>query len=532
MATGISMALTMLLIWMVLIERFYPVCVLSMISLYALAICYHILEDYNLRKRAFLVIGALILTVLLVLSVPILDHELEVNLSISAILGLLSILLMVIILYMFMPFLAWKDDTGAWCHMGDTLMSLMLSFLSGGITAAGALGLTAFADYLFDLDISYKVYLVLTAILLCQVPLFLFLGSIPTLQQIKERPAPRKGFMVSVSKWLFIPLELCYMGVLYAYLLKIILAWELPDGMVSYLVSIMAFGLILIRILLYPYLWRKEMGFERTICKILPYLSLPLLALMSIGIVRRLSDYGITVNRLYILTLNLWFYGVMIHMVLKGNNRFRAYPLSLAALLLLTTALPWNFFTLTGHVMRNDIKKALERYPQYSSLPMSGEEFLNWTESLPRPLGLKVRSEVSYLRAYISPDECLEWVQKDTPGYGVNLSLRSDKGLIVPPGSIRAITVSGGIDAKDIQRADDGSLRIDLQVPVSDLDGEVKLRTAILSIQDWGLYPQDGISAPVEATDKIIVLSSIDIWDSQGLPWGSYEGILFTKAQE
>ena len=35
-----------------------------------------------------------------------------------------------------------------------------------------------------------------------------------------------------------------------------------------------------------------------------------LLVLMTIGIARRLNDYGITLNRLYLLTLNIWYMSI------------------------------------------------------------------------------------------------------------------------------------------------------------------------------------------------------------------------------
>ncbi len=47
----------------------------------------------------------------------------------------------------------------------------------------------------------------------------------------------------------------------------------------------------------------------------------PLLVLMTVGIARRISDYGFTVNRAYILLLNLWFYGVYIYLfAVRGRH--------------------------------------------------------------------------------------------------------------------------------------------------------------------------------------------------------------------
>ena len=140
------------------------------------------------------------------------------------------------------------------------------------------------------------------------------------------------------------PLLALYLIVLYVYGIRILVRWELPDGGVGWLVSVLMVGCVVVELGLYPLMRSGEAKpFERWIVRWLPVLILPLLLLMTVGIARRLSDYGITPLRLYLLTFNLWCYAVCIGLFVGRARRIRWIMTSLAAVFLLTSVLPVNF---------------------------------------------------------------------------------------------------------------------------------------------------------------------------------------------
>ena len=49
---------------------------------------------------------------------------------------------------------------------------------------------------------------------------------------------------------------------------------------------------------------------------------------MTIGIIRRFNDYGVTINRLYLITLNVWCYFVCITLILIKAKRINWIPVS------------------------------------------------------------------------------------------------------------------------------------------------------------------------------------------------------------
>ena len=111
-------------------------------------------------------------------------------------------------------------------------------------------------------------------------------------------------------------------------------------------------GLHRSRILYVPFSPPRTFTFRATYGRVgLPIAILPLLVLMTIGIARRFNDYGITLNRLYLLTLNIWFYIVCIGLFVLRARRIQWIAVSFAGIFLLTSVLPVNYARLTHRYM-------------------------------------------------------------------------------------------------------------------------------------------------------------------------------------
>jgi hypothetical protein len=64
--------------------------------------------------------------------------------------------------------------------------------------------------------------------------------------------------------------------------------------------------------------------------------------LMTVGIARRVSDYGWTPNRCYILLLNLWFYGVYAWQFVVRGRRVKWIAISAVVVALVSSVGPWS----------------------------------------------------------------------------------------------------------------------------------------------------------------------------------------------
>lgn len=252
---------------------------------------------------------------------------------------------------------------------------------------------------LFNIDISENIYIDIPIIFNVGLATLFFIGMLPA-GAAKHDQLPRTGeFLRIMVRYVFIPLVACYAAVLYVYAARILVMWQLPDGYVAWLVTILMAGCVAIEAGLFPFrqfpIKKKS---DELIARWLPMLILPLLVLMTIGIARRFSDYGITVARLYIAAFNLWCYGVCITLFITRARRISWIPASFAAIFLLTSILPkFNFANITLESLRNDIETAM-RETCTDTPPLSEEQYSNWiNKTLPENAGQRINDKFMYL---------------------------------------------------------------------------------------------------------------------------------------
>ncbi len=296
-----------------------------------------------------------------------------------------------------------RDDIPAWNFTLRLLGQAIASMLIGLVMWAGTAVLLYSLETLFQMEISSKCYITLP-LLCCQLlPTLLFLGQIPEGEDKHNTSAESSNFINKVTRVLIIPLLGTYLLILYAYTAKILLEWQLPNGWVSMLVSTLMGGCILVEFILYPQLRKTQDSFNRFIADKLPVVILPMLLLMTIGIFRRISDYGITLNRLYLLTLNIWFYLVCIGLYLTRARRIQWIAISFGLIFLLTSAMPVNYAGMTRKYTITHIREVLDS-TYHGTLPMTEEQYLDWIVTLPREEALLLNSRL----------KCLEYTFKDS----------------------------------------------------------------------------------------------------------------------
>ena len=318
---------------------------------------------------------------------------------------------------LFLSFYKEKNDVKAWNFTRHMVIALMLTFLIGGVMTAGIEGLLAGVENLFDIKIDSKLYLIIAILFGQLLPMLMLLSRVPEGESKHDESIITSRFLTGTTRYLFIPLVACYMLVLYGYLTTILISWELPKGPISWLVSTMMFGIIAIEFLLYPAMRSEDSKtFERWVVRWFPILALPLVILMTVGIVRRFSDYGITVNRLYILTLNLWFYVVCIGLYVSKARRIHWIPLSFGAILLLTSAQPMNYCEIVKRHYKQKISDVIEQYkPEH--LPMTRDEFNTWMKILPKDIAEQTRDQLKYLKNNYE-GQTFVWIDKEISLWG------------------------------------------------------------------------------------------------------------------
>ncbi len=286
------------------------------------------------------------------------------------------------------PFLKDKDDERLFRGTCDILRDGFSAGIVAGILLFGICALILFIESFFvksgSVDKLYALAAILAGLAVFGV---LFLVRIP-------KPWPSEEglsrFARGAVRYLFLPLLGLYLLTLYVYAGRILFDWKLPDGNVSWLVTASMALMLVVAFALNPWARDDRQGVLRTVVRLLPWLVLPLLALMSVGIIRRVRDYGWTVDRVYLALFNLWCYGVCIYLILNGCRRLRWVPLSFALILFFASFGPWNVSSSVRRTLQRQVREMLGETP----LPATLQDI----EGLDSMTAIRLREKLAYLK--------------------------------------------------------------------------------------------------------------------------------------
>lgn len=179
-----------------------------------------------------------------------------------------------------------------------TLVKGASAVLVSAVLSLVLLAIIASVDALFlqnDLGEKWYVYpqifvWIIVAPMLCCI----FVSEMPG--ECKDR-----RFLTIIVEYVLTPALLIYTVILYAYLLRILILWKLPDGGVAYLVGGFVGVALLCRLLQELLSTRHFDWFYRHF----PYVAFGPTVLLWVGIVRRVSEYGLTEMRVYLIAVAL-----------------------------------------------------------------------------------------------------------------------------------------------------------------------------------------------------------------------------------
>ena len=216
---------------------------------------------------------------------------------------------------------------------------LFIRILTAGLYSAvlfGGLTLAIVAlDKLFKLDIRSETYGHLFFTISGIFNTIFFLAGVPKLSSEKletEYPNGLKAF----TQFVLIPLVSLYLVILITYESKILITMSLPFGWVSNLILVYAIFGILSFLLVYPISHLEDNKWMKTFNKWFYYFLVPLLALLYWAIIYRLSKYGFTPERYYVLVLALWLTFIVVYFLVTKTQNLKLIPMSLCITGLLT----------------------------------------------------------------------------------------------------------------------------------------------------------------------------------------------------
>lgn len=317
----------------------------------------------------------------------------------------------------FLSFFKEKNDIPSWNFALSSITACMTANVIGCIMSGGICFLILSVHKLFDLSIDSTCYLYI--VILCNVCLsmFLFLGLLPQKREKHNTRPLQHSFLNGVIHYLFLPLTGGYLIVLYIYALRILINWELPIGWVSWLVITLMTGCIVIEFGLYPSRMAQQKRTDNLIARWLPLFVLPLLLLMTIGIIRRFNDYGVTINRLYLITLNIWCYFVCIILIIIKAKRISWIPISFSLVFLLTSVLPVNYASITRQIIQKEVNQTIIRQKPMLNLPLSQEQYNQWLKTFSSEQARQINEKFIYLYEWFGKESICQWIDEDVSLY-------------------------------------------------------------------------------------------------------------------
>ncbi len=237
------------------------------------------------------------------------------------------------------------NDESSWSRAIKAVKRLVITATFGLLVFLCVTAIFLTINILFDVEI-FKAMLVADITLAIFMPCLIYIAMTPNAGDTVANAGLSK-FADRVVRFIFLPLLGADMLILFAYMLDIIFSFSLPRGMVATGVSLFLAGMIIIEFLIYP--MAAKSNTLKKIAAIMPLVALPLVIMMSVGIIYRICDYGFTGERLYMLTLNLWSYFALYSLWRKNGRNIASVIISLAVWLIAVTVIPgFNYMTVSS----------------------------------------------------------------------------------------------------------------------------------------------------------------------------------------
>ena len=219
------------------------------------------------------------------------------------------------------------------------------------ILAGFSVCIAAFHFLIFNFHNIWKLYGVVFLAVSTLFGITLFLSYVPRPKEDIEVPST---YRTMIHKALFY-IYLVLIGILYLYIIKIVVTWKMPVGKLNW------FGSFALLFYVFFYLSVDETDgrIQEIFKRYGAYLLLPVLAIQLFAIVIRLNAYGLTTARY----VSLILIGVAVCFMLSGIFRFpvsRCFVI-IAAVALLFTCTPLNIFDVPNRVQEQRLKNALSK---------------------------------------------------------------------------------------------------------------------------------------------------------------------------
>ena len=259
------------------------------------------------------------------------------------------------------PYLRQQNELGYWNYCKALVMRLLTAYLYTVVLWAGLAIALAALDNLFGVNIPGKRYGELWVLINGVFTTWFFLAGVPedleSLDAVTDYPKELKIF----SQYILFPLVLVYLVILYAYLGKILLAWDWPQGWVSKLIlGFIGMGISSL-LFLHPIKEQTDNLWVKISSRWFYVIVIPLLIMLFFAVWRRVSEYGITEGRYLAIATGMWLCVVVLYYIVSRKKSIRFLPTSLCVVTFVVSFGPWGMFSVSENSQVARLKELLTK---------------------------------------------------------------------------------------------------------------------------------------------------------------------------
>ena len=284
---------------------------------------------------------------------------------------LLRLLMIAVALHFFVavaPYAGTGETNGFWHYNKALLLRILTAALYSAVLFAGLAVALVALDRLFGIDIPGKRYGELWILIGGVFATWFFLGGIPEqLDSLETSTEYPKGIKI-FGQYILLPLVLVYLVILYAYMAKILIAWDWPQGWVSRLILGFATAGMLMHLLFYPIRDHVENVWIKSASRWFYLAMIPLTIMLLLAVWRRVSEYGVTEGRYIAVATGFWLAAIVLYFIFSKGKNIKAIPGSLGIVSLLICFGPWGAF----HVSESSQVARLKELLTKSSILVDG----------------------------------------------------------------------------------------------------------------------------------------------------------------
>jgi hypothetical protein len=302
------------------------------------------------------------------------------------------------------PFITRGEINGFWQYNKALFLRLLMAFLYGVVLYVGLSIALAALDNLFGVNVPGKRYAELWVFTHGVFTIWFFLAGIPDDLVLLDGLTDYARGLKVFAQYILFPIVAIYFVILYAYLGKILIAWNWPQGWVSKLILGFSGTGVFLFFLLHPIIDRPENSWMKKSARWFYLLLLPLVVMLFLAVWRRVSEYGITEGRYLALAMGLWIAFLFINFSFGKRKNIKVIPLSLCILAFLVSFGPWGAFS----VARRSQIGRLEQLTTQAGILVDGKIRVAHNE-VPLKETKQISSILSYLHEMHGYDAIQPW---------------------------------------------------------------------------------------------------------------------------